>query len=492
MDGKKLGARIKKLFYKYWFILVILITLFLRLPSLFEPFTYGDEGIYLTLGQALRKGLILYRDIHDNKPPLLYLLAAVAGEFSRFRLILFVWSFATIFMFYKLSFVLFPKNKLSPIISTALFSFLSSIHSFEGNVANAENFMLLPTILGFWLILKKSGQKKYWLLAGALFSLATLFKFPAAFDFTAALAFVFLTTKIKKFLFQASNLVIGFILPVLATILYFASQNALNQYLKAAFFQNLPYLSSWTQDKIQAGGLPLALLSRGLLVFLLFLFIFIFRKKFSPQVKLILTWFSFSLFAALLSARPYPHYLLQILPPLSLSVGMFYCHREKLIPGVLIMVLVATFIIFKFWYYPNLPYLFNYYAYLVKFKNQDQYFKFFDPQTEAIYQAAVYIKTHTSPSEKIFVWGNQPAIYALSGRLPVGRYTVAYHIKDYHGYQETIKALLNNPPRYLVILDEYRQSFPDLAIFIERNYLPQIQFNQIQIFHKIYGKIRNQ
>ncbi len=53
-------------------LIIILLMILLRIPSLFEPYWYGDEGIYLTLGQAIRKGLLLYRDIHDNKPPLLY------------------------------------------------------------------------------------------------------------------------------------------------------------------------------------------------------------------------------------------------------------------------------------------------------------------------------------------------------------------------------------------------------------------------------------
>src|SRR3989344_3742093 len=58
---------------------LVVFSVVLRITSWFEPYWYGDEGIYLVLGQALRRGLVFYRDIHDNKPPLLYLLAAVAG-----------------------------------------------------------------------------------------------------------------------------------------------------------------------------------------------------------------------------------------------------------------------------------------------------------------------------------------------------------------------------------------------------------------------------
>ncbi|PIV07387.1 hypothetical protein COS53_02565, partial [Candidatus Shapirobacteria bacterium CG03_land_8_20_14_0_80_35_14] len=49
----------------------------LRLPSLFEPYWYGDEGVYLALGQGIRHGLTLYSQIYDNKPPAIYYLAAL-------------------------------------------------------------------------------------------------------------------------------------------------------------------------------------------------------------------------------------------------------------------------------------------------------------------------------------------------------------------------------------------------------------------------------
>ena len=62
-----------------WLVVVLCASVLLRIPSWFEPYWYGDEGIYLTIGQALRKGVILYSQIHDNKPPLLYMMAAVAG-----------------------------------------------------------------------------------------------------------------------------------------------------------------------------------------------------------------------------------------------------------------------------------------------------------------------------------------------------------------------------------------------------------------------------
>ncbi|MCX6724654.1 MAG: glycosyltransferase family 39 protein, partial [Candidatus Shapirobacteria bacterium] len=202
MDSRKL-----KKFLMFWPWLLLVLVFLLRLPSLFEPFTYADEGIYLTLGQAIRRGLVLYRDIYDNKPPLIYLLGAFTGNFFNYRLIFLVWSLGTIFVFYQLTKLLFPKKRGVILLVTSIFAILISLPLFEGNIANAENFMMLPIIGSFYLIIKILEQTKItkgnflsWFSAGILFSLAILFKVPALFDFLAVvlLCLFFLSKKTFK------------------------------------------------------------------------------------------------------------------------------------------------------------------------------------------------------------------------------------------------------------------------------------------------------
>lgn len=477
----------KKFLSAHWLALLIGLAALLRLPSLFEPFIYGDEGIYLTLGQAIRKGLTIYKDIHDNKPPLLYLLAALAGNFFYFRLILFSWSLLTIAFFSELAEKLFGKNKKAILIAVASFALLSTIRLFEGTIANAENFMIGTTIAGFYLYLKSKTKFQHFLV-GVLFSLSVLFKVPSFFDFAALFAFIFLVFQKKNWRLTLNNsffILLGFVSPILVTTIYFAFQGALFQYLSAAFFQNLPYLSSWTTGKQQSSGLPLPLLGRSLAVLLVFLFLFWQRRKISRTVKLVTTWFVFSLFAALLSNRPYPHYLLQTVPPLTLATGLIFSKgKEKIIPPIFIAVFLISFLGFRFWHYPSLSYYRNFFCWVVGQQSQSDYFRYFSPQTEAIYQTVNYLKTRTANQEKIFIWGDQPAIYGLSNRLPVGRYTVAYHIKDFNGYQETMQALQKNPPRYLVTIQETSQSFPALEIFILRHYALTIEIGGFKIFHR--------
>ena len=69
-----LPKQISKLFLDkkgiWWLFAICLVFVILRIPSLIEPYWYGDEGIYQVVGHAINSGEILYKDIWDNKPPL--------------------------------------------------------------------------------------------------------------------------------------------------------------------------------------------------------------------------------------------------------------------------------------------------------------------------------------------------------------------------------------------------------------------------------------
>ena len=168
-------------------IAILLLVVVMRIPGLFEPNRYADEDIYLALGQGLRRGLVFYRDIHDNKPPLLYLMAALAGGVMWFRFILMAWNLVNVVFVWKLA-EKFIKNKTGVWVTTLLFAVLSSIPLTEGNIANGEVFMIMPTTVAVWWLwmMEKRDRKKNsglsYFLVGGLFSVAFLFKVPVLFE----------------------------------------------------------------------------------------------------------------------------------------------------------------------------------------------------------------------------------------------------------------------------------------------------------------------
>lgn len=444
--------------------------LLLRLPSLFEPYWYGDEGVYLVLGQGIRSGLMLYSQIHDNKPPAIYFLAAITQTVFGFRLLLLLWMIPTCYYFYQLA-KKYLSKKLSQI---ALLSFviITSIPIIEGHIANAEIFMLLPTILGFLLF------EKYIFWSGLSLGLAFLFKVPVAIEFFFLFCFGFFILKKYKDLKSLIIFGISFFIPTIILSIYYYSVGTLLPFLYASFLQNFGYLSSWSTgsqtSSPTSSGLPLRL------VLMLFSWLFFYfqlkRKLIDQKIFFLSSWFTACLFGVLLSTRPYPHYLIQIIPPLILII---LSNRKFWISKIfLILALIYAIFYYKFYFYPTISYYQNFVQYILNKKDITSYRQFFGSEVNNFYKISSYIEKNTTPQDKIFVWSDDPYLYPLSNRLPSTRYITSYHILDFNGYSQTINQLKTNLPKIIVYKQSMNRPFPDLDDFIDNFYLLDNQIGQ--------------
>ncbi len=483
---------IKFLFkYKYWIFLWLLF-LILRLPSLFEPYWYGDEGIYLTLGQGIRKGLVLYQQIHDNKPPSLYYLAAIAKTVFGFRFILLFVMALTVSVFYLFS-KKFLSEKLSKI-SLVLFVILTSIPLIEGNIANAEIFMLLPTILGFYFFLN-SKKNIHYLISGILLGLAFTIKIPVFIEafFLIFYLLIIHLSDLRKSLFhyfiRPFLLGIGFLIPMFIYSIYFYFLNVFSPFLQSALLQNFSYISSWNTgnqvSSVSSGGIIQRFII--LLVSIFIISLLYFKKVIKKDQFLFIGWFFVCLFGILLSTRPYPHYLIQIIPPFCLIIINFFIKKNYLFKVISFLSLFFLFFIIKkynFYFYPNLSYYQNFYSHLTDFKTSSEYLTYFGSNVLATHQISDYITQNTSANDYLFIWGDEPYIYALSDRLPSGRYTVAYHIVDFNGYQETIESLKINFPKFIIYSSMNNRSFSQLDDILNRYYFLDQKIESTLIFQK--------
>lgn len=465
-------------------LLILLLVFVLRIPSLFEPHRYADEEIYLTLGQGLKRGLVFYRDIHDNKPPFLYLVAAVAGDVFWFRFILLMVHAAGVIFFWKLSSLVFEKQSWAILISTSFFALGSTLPFLEGNITNGENFMIVPALYGTFLLYRAwSDPQRFdrtWVypLAGVLFAVAFLFKVPIVFDFLGLLLFWWLLYESgfslrKRLGWLASAkpwyVSIGFSLPIFLSIIYYSLAGAFEPYVRSALLQNVGYLSTWSPA---SGGLfDNPLVWRGLVVLGVLAACFFLAKKLEFSARFIVVWTAFSMYGALLSSRPYPHYLLEPLVPFSLLITVIFVNKRfinRLVAAVMTMLIILAYLQNGFWYYETFSYYKNFIGFATGAKSWEEYLDFWGVRRN--YKIADYIGSRTTDADRIFVWGTEPSIYALTNRLPVGRYTVAYHIVDFVAHDETIAALESTPPKYVVVVDSLND-FPQLETFLQERYL---------------------
>lgn len=473
--------------------IILVLNVMLRLPALFEPVSYGDECIYLTLGQAMLKGLVFYRDIHDNKPPLLYLVSALTGgQLYWLKLLMIIWNTINVFLLYRLGKWLYQSDKAG-LLAGFLFTVFSLLP--EGRIANGEIFMILPATLGVFLGLKawqanvarrkQINNNRLWLAVGVCFSLAFLFKVPILFDFIGFLLALFFFTK-KKLLdcFQVFKekrfwlVLVGFGLPILLSIAYYSLKGAFTPYVRSALMQNIGYLKSW-------GGGNQGLFYRGGILLVVMLIIWHHRHQLGVGFFLPAILSLFGLYGVFLSQRPYPHYLLEVVPWLALLITAAIFGKQILkitITVLLLGLLIVGMKKYQFWWYPHLPYYRNFLSYTLGRISREEFFRFFGAKTLTDYKVAKSLKIISGPQDRIFVWGDGACIYALANRLPAGRYTVKYHIDDFSGLEETMRSIEDKRPADIVILEPLT-NFPSLEQWLPEHYAKISSIDQVAIYH---------
>lgn len=453
----------------FWFFIgSTVLFFFLRLPSLFEPYWYGDEGIYQTIALALTKGRTLYTEIWDNKPPLLYMTyALVQGNQFLIRLLSLLAGLGALTAFFLLAQKMF-SSKRSVILSTIAFTLLFGLPTFEGNIANAENFMLVFILASGYLIFsqRKEGlNNRHLLIAGLLLGIAFLFKIVAVFDFAAFFIFLVITrlpnklsfVTVRTFLNHVGRALLvyvsGFITPFLISVIYFSLKGALGEYIHATFFSTVGYVGYNNQLFIPQG----LLIAKLLLLIIFSVFVLLNRKRFSQAIIFISLWTAFALFSSLFSQRPYTHYLLMLIPSFSLLVGLIYSVKKKYSYMVLAIAFgIALFSLdfFNHWSFTKtITYYTNYMSFVTGKKTLAAYESFFDRRTPRDTELVRYINSHSKDSPSLFIWGNNAQIYYQTKTLPAGRFTVAYHVQGNKNYEnETLTALTKNPPRFVITM----------------------------------------
>ena len=442
-------------------ILFVLVFILLRLPSLVEPYWYGDEGIYQVIGKALNSGRVLYQGIWDNKPPLLYYIYAVfnGDQFlvRSFSLIVGVFS---VISFYFLGKVFF-KKKSSLYIATILYVVLFGSPIVEGNIANAENFMHLPIILSAIFLFKfiKENKLKYIFISGFLLSVSFMTKIVAIFEFTAFSLFLIAVEhgevlsgrqnikSIKKFKTEAIFL-IGFLSLSIIFALYFISINAYPDFLSGILSENIDYVGVGNNFIFPMGILVLKVISlltlTGIILYK--------RKNFSEVNLFLYLWLLFALFSTFFSQRPYLHYILMSILPFCYLVGSIIESKNYRALKIIVAVMIVVVIYLNFGIYKKtFSYYQNYIEFVLFDKKIDDYHAFFDVNTPRDYELARFIETFTNNKESVFLWSDSGQIYALSETLPPGKYIVAYHITYYNNAVDyMVEQISKTEPRYII------------------------------------------
>lgn len=313
----------------------------------------------MAVGQGIARGQLLYVEVWDNKPPLLYLVYTLSHLiFGGVLWPLRILGFALAGLAVRYSYIFANRvlglsqnySNLAMILVTILFSF-----GLETTIFNAENLFAPLLLIGTYYVFT-SGNKIWRLGSGSLiWGLAILTKIPTLAEILGLwLVYILLgISQIEvdsdkfflkfwlqlkvyfenlKNLFQNFVIVFGITLPLGATALFYGFINRWKEF----YFATIGFSGSYIgEDPIPPiiFGIPLktpsgfggVLPDVGLsqLQFKVFLFGltvlllgFVYLKgKISKTTLLVGVWVSLAAFGSLISGRNYPHYIIQVFVP---------------------------------------------------------------------------------------------------------------------------------------------------------------------------------
>jgi len=493
----------RKLLNTHYLILtaIFFLIFIFRFPSLFEPFWYGDEGIFAAVGRNLNQGGVLYQTAWDNKPPMIYLTYQIIFKFfgvSMFwlRLTTIIFVLATACVIYEITKAILSEKRA--LVATFIFGFLTSLRLIEGNLALTEIFMILPITLAMFLVIYRKFDYFSLFGAGSLFAIASLYKQVGALEAAALGIFLFISSRtFWEFVKRGIALGIGFIIPYLLTILYFAPKNLLGDYIFAAY----------TYYRIYLGESPKYALLINILKFLPIVSAAVYGifKKFKSETHdvssnkqvfhLILLWTAFSFLGSYFSGRTYGHYMVQAVPALSILVASISLKPKLRFIQVgfalsfFIPLVFLTKILFTDFLTAGplnqLSYWRNFIDFTFGNKNINAYNDFFDRNVNSIMALSDFLYINRANNKSVYIWGDYPWLYAISDLKNPSRYVTSFHVFGVpEGPEEVAKALYSMPPEYIIKPESSIGYFGQLEKLLDDNYTFVAQIENSKVWKK--------
>lgn len=462
-----------------YFCLVLFAIFILRLPSLFEPYWYGDEGIFAAVARNLNLGGTLYQTAWDNKPPMIYLTYAAIFQIfgvSMFflRMAAAITVLATAVVVYEIGRGYFGEKRA--LFAMGAFGFLMSLRVIEGNLALTEIFMILPISLAILISIKRNFDYASLFISGSLFAIASLFKQVGAFEAGGLGLYIFLLSKnLPEFVKKGIVLTLGFAVPLAGTAFYFAKLGLLGDFIFAAYTYYQIYLTESPQYAILINILKY---SPVLIAFCLG--IWAKKRKRLTSFNLFLLWAGFSFLGSYFSGRAYGHYMIQAIPAISLllcCVPKKFSLKSYYIGTVIFVIplIILTRLLFNHLFVWNpvdqIAWWQNFVTFSSGAKSADSYYGFFDRNVPRVMAAADFLKNRDGTGKSVYIWGDLPWIYAISDAANPSRYVTSFHVFGVpNGKDEVILSLSKKPPVYILKPPTSIGYFLELESLISQNY----------------------
>jgi 4-amino-4-deoxy-L-arabinose transferase-like glycosyltransferase len=430
-----------------------------------------DEGEYAYMGQLMLDGIPPYLMAYNMKLPGMYaayaLVMSIFGQtIIGIHIGLMLVNATAIVLLFLLARRLF--DNITAIVAAASYALLSLSPSVLGTSAHATQF-IVPLALGGTLLLLRSldsGSRGSLFCGGLLFGLAFLIKQHAIFFVAFALSY-FVWTTIRKAAFDLKRLVAGSALLLIATAVPFGITCVLLYaagVFKSFWFWTFVYGAEYVMENSLSHA-PYLFLGIAPLVIKYWVWVWAIagigftsvlwnRTMRSRWVFIIgITLFSFlTIFPGFYFRN---HYFVTMLPDIALLAGIATSAFMHLIPDrgmvraakAIPLLMIAAALI-----YPVIRYREFFFTSAPVQASQMMYGISPFPNSTEI---AEYIKKHTTPDDRIAVFGSEPQICFYAGRKSATGYIYMYALMEPQNFSremqsEVIHDIESASPKYAV------------------------------------------
>ncbi len=313
-------------------LLLLLATLFMRVPFMFEGQIDWDEATYTLLGHELIEGRLPFVELWDNKPPVLYmaygLFEAIFGRTilaPRLLGIVCVWLGAWI--------VARTGRRLggraAGLAAGLLTVVFSSYH--PGEFATMSEHVVLPFLAGAVHRLVTGDQRRgNLLLVGVLMGIACLVRNSLAVT-GASVALVLVVLQRRVSLSSQAWLLLGALLPVGLLAAVYGAAGELDALITGLVRSPLAYVTEISGSPLAVIGEALAetFRTKSFLLGLSFLGgVVLFVRQWRRgaldrrQLAVVLIWVA-TLLSFASTGRVMDHYVMQVVPTMAIMGGLF-------------------------------------------------------------------------------------------------------------------------------------------------------------------------
>jgi 4-amino-4-deoxy-L-arabinose transferase-like glycosyltransferase len=393
-----------------WPALAGLAIVVAHLPSFVHRLLDGDEAIYGSIAVLMNMGGGLYAEGGvDNKPPGIFWVYALSFRlFGAYNtLAVHVVGFLVLAATCVLVFWIAREiaGARAGVIAAVLYGVLTAAGNPRLLASNTELFMMLPLCASFLLSLRRR-----WFWSGTLIAVAFAFRQSAAVNVVViALAILWLEpapARLRAVIATGA----GGIAALVVGSGVIALTGSLPGFWRWTIGTLVGYASnSWSPGVVlpRARDSLLPFVVDNAVIWIAALAMATRWRSASAGVRLAVVWLVVGMAGSLAGGHLSWHYFIQAMGPLAVLAGVAF-DRFRL-PKVVSAAAIAGIAIpaFAWW------------AFDVTADPLTYDFSAPVPQHETV---SVYIAAHTSPADRVFVWGDWPALYAESNRVMATRF----------------------------------------------------------------------